>query len=108
MGPSPTLLKEIAGFRRRLSAALGSVETVVLFGSQARGTPGSDSDVDVIVVSRAFEGMRPLDRAVIARRSWQLPHPVDILCYTPAQFDRLKKEISIVSTALEEGVEIGA
>jgi hypothetical protein len=35
-----------------------------------------------------------------------LNYPVDFLCYTPEEFNKLKKEVSIVSEALKEGVEI--
>jgi hypothetical protein len=35
-----------------------------------------------------------------------LNYPVDFLCYTPEEFNKLKKEVSIVSEALKEGIEI--
>jgi hypothetical protein len=31
---------------------------------------------------------------------------VDFICYTPEEFEKLKKEVSIVSEALKEGIEI--
>jgi hypothetical protein len=37
---------------------------------------------------------------------WDLNYPVDFLCYTPEEFNKLKKEVSIVSEALKEGIEI--
>jgi hypothetical protein len=30
----------------------------------------------------------------------------DFICYTPEEFEKLKKEVSIVSEALKEGIEI--
>src|SRR3989338_5829633 len=41
---------------------------------------------------------------------WHVKHkigyPVDFICYTPDEFNRLKHEVSIVSEALREGIEI--
>ncbi|MEB2835682.1 MAG: nucleotidyltransferase domain-containing protein [Desulfurococcales archaeon] len=51
-------VEELAG---RLRARLGPV-TLVLHGSYARGDFNLWSDVDVIIVSPAFEGLRVLDR----------------------------------------------
>jgi hypothetical protein len=31
---------------------------------------------------------------------------VDFICYTPEEFEKLKKEVSIVSEAFKEGIEI--
>jgi hypothetical protein len=31
---------------------------------------------------------------------------MDILCYTPEEFEKKKKQIGIVRTAVEEGIEI--
>jgi len=33
-------------------------------------------------------------------------YPVDFLCYTPEEFEKLRKRISIVSVALKTGIEI--
>ncbi len=61
---------------------------ILLFGSRARGDELKDSDIDLIVVSRAFEGMSFTDRAsYVLRILWNqnaLPRvDIDILCYTP-------------------------
>jgi len=44
-----------------IAARLGRA-TVILYGSYARGDFNLWSDVDLIIVSEAFEGVRPLDR----------------------------------------------
>jgi len=36
---------------------------------------------------------------------WNLDLPVDFLCYTPKEFNKLKKQISIVKEAIENGIE---
>ena len=108
MGAPANLLKDLRGFRRRLEAEVGPVRSLVLFGSQASGRAGLESDVDVLVVSPAFAGKTYLTRAAQAWDCWNLPHPVDFLCYTPDEFDRLRREASIVREALKEGVEVEA
>jgi predicted nucleotidyltransferase len=101
------LLKDLARFRRRLDEHLpGGVEHFTLFGSRATGRAHPESDVDVLVVSSGFEGQNFLQRARAVRREWSLPQPIDVLCYTPAEFARLRAEVSIVSVALAEGVAV--
>lgn len=107
MGASPALLAELRGFRRVLETELGPA-TVFLFGSQATGRGGPESDLDILVVSRAFEGKSTLQRAMMVDPAWDLPLPVDFLCYTPEEFERLRRQTSIVSAALREGVEVEA
>lgn len=35
-----------------------------------------------------------------------LPFGADVLCYTPEEFARKRKELGIVSLALEEGLQL--
>ena len=37
---------------------------------------------------------------------WTLDIPVDFLCYTPEEFNKLKKRISIVKEAVSNGIAI--
>jgi hypothetical protein len=57
-------------------------------------------------VSKEFEGKSPLKRPVPFYIKWDLGYPVDFICYTPMEFNNLRKQISIVSEALKEGIEI--
>jgi len=83
-----------------------TVEKAIIFGSYARGEAKKDSDIDLILVSREFEGKSPLKRPVPFYLEWDLGYPVDIICYTPNEFNNLRKQVSIVSEALKEGIEI--
>ena len=62
-----------------------------IFGSQARGTAGAGSDIDVIVVA-------PTDRPFVDRFRDYLPAivdagvGVDLLVYTPEEFARMQAE----------------
>ena len=83
-----------------------TIEKAILFGSFARGEAQKDSDIDLILVSSEFEGKSALKRPVRFYIDWNLGYPVDFLCYTPKEFDNLRKQVSIVSQALKEGIEI--
>jgi len=66
-------------------------DKIILFGSQARGDAGPDSDVDLLVVM-PFEG-RKLDKIVEIRVALSdFTVPLDILVSTPEQF-AIRKEI---------------
>lgn len=108
MGAPADLVNELVLFKTTLESRLGTVDKVLLFGSRSRGEAGRDSDVDILVVSEAFVGLSHLKRVALVGESWDLPYPVDFLCYTPSEFERRRLEVSIVSVALEEGTEIGA
>ncbi|MEN3001533.1 MAG: nucleotidyltransferase domain-containing protein [Armatimonadota bacterium] len=87
----------------RLCAQL-KPKLVLLFGSRARGTAREDSDLDIIVVSQAFEGMHFLKRMPFVLRLVRFPRHVDLLCYTPAEFEQIQQVSSIVREAMREGV----
>jgi len=78
-------------------------ERVILFGSYARGDATENSDVDLLVIAESN-----LPRFKRSRELYRLmkPHPfaMDILVYTPQEFERSKKsKVSFVSTVIREG-----
>lgn len=77
-----------------------------LFGSQAWGKPHRDSDIDLLVVSEQFKGVKRLERAPDLYLKWDLNYPVDFICLTPDEFKRKKKQIGIVQQVLKEGLQI--
>ncbi len=79
---------------------------MILFGSRAKGKSKRWSDFDLIIVSEAFKKSKNLKRGVGFYDYWDLDYPVDFLCYTPEEFDRLKNQMTIVKEAVEKGVEI--
>jgi predicted nucleotidyltransferase len=103
----PDLLRGVERFRRRLEGRI-PVARVILFGSRARGTARPDSDADVLVVSPAFEGKTLAGRNALLRGAWDLDLAVDFVCYTPAEFDRLRGIVSLVSVAVGEGTDVPA
>jgi len=60
-------------------------EQIILFGSQARGDAGPDSDVDLLVVMDV-EGSK-LEKSVEIRGAQRdFPLPLDIIVTTPEEF----------------------
>jgi|SRR3989344_773225 len=83
-----------------------SIDRIILFGSRAINNFSEESDVDLIIVSPNFEGKDFFERGAKMYDYWELDLPVDFLCYTPKEFNKLKKQISIISEALKEGIMI--
>ena len=95
------IIEKIKTFKKRIG-----VEKIILFGSFARGKFNKHSDIDLLLISRKFRGKNIIQRSKGLWLKWNVDLPVDFICYTPEEFEKLKKEISIVSEALREGREI--
>ncbi len=71
---------------------LRSPEKILLFGSLATGNPAPGSDVDLVIVQQT--PLRRLERARgIRSHLWHLRVPMDIVVYTPEEWDRLKDRV---------------
>ena len=79
-------------------------ERMVLFGSHARGTATAASDIDVILVSSRFEGVPFVRRMPMVLKAIRFRKHVDALCYTPAEFERIKTSSAVVADALACGL----
>ena len=92
---------EIKAFVKRLAREF-SPERVILFGSCARGKPGKDSDVDLLVVTN-YRGDW-VDKAVEMRLRIPRTFPLDLIVRRPSEIRRrLAMKDSFVSTIIEEG-----
>ena len=87
-----------------------SAETVILFGSRARGNYREDSDIDLLLVhpDRLDPEMRDRGRNAAAAEvealygKWM---PIDFVWFTPKEFEQLRLSInSVVAIAIEEGI----
>lgn len=105
MGKKETLIKELKTFKANLSKDT-PVQKMILFGSQARGKTSQWSDVDLLIVSRKFKKVKPYQRARGFHDYWTLDKPVDFLCYTPEEFAKLKKGITLVHQIVKDGIEV--
>ncbi|MBF0628694.1 MAG: nucleotidyltransferase domain-containing protein [Magnetococcales bacterium] len=76
---------------------------IILFGSYAAGTPAPDSDLDLLVVMPS--SLPRYKRAVPIRMLFRpAPCPMDILVYTPEEFEYWRGTVNhIVTHALQSG-----
>ena len=81
------LEEAVERIRTRVSA-LPEVERVSLFGSCARGRRDLLTDLDVLVVMRTEEPF--LERLKRFHQLAEAGVDLDILCYTPTEFARMK------------------
>lgn len=79
---------------------------VILFGSRARGEALSTSDLDLILVSPCFTSVPFLERPVFVLESLDYPGGLELLCYTPEEFETKREEMGIVRVAVMEGIEL--
>lgn len=105
MGEKELVMKKVKEFVKKLSKDL-DVTKVILFGSRATGDASKDSDIDLIIVSKDFKGLGFFRRVYKMYDYWDIDYSVDFICYTPEEFNKLSKRITLVSQALKEGIEI--
>ncbi len=98
------LIDEIRRFMSRIA-----VRQAILYGSRAKGTNLGDSDVDLMVISRRFEGTVPHQRLAALHHAWDPSLPfLEALAYTPEEFEEARKQIGIERIADREGIRIMA
>lgn len=107
VGEASDILNAIRRLRAKLQQTI-LIEHMVLFGSRARGDARAWSDVDIMVVSPAFEGKLAGHRAAPFYLGWDIDIPVEFVCYTPEEFASFKARPGFVRTALEEGQDVSA
>ncbi len=77
------------------------VQKIILFGSFATGTAGSRSDLDLLVVQETKTVF--LDRADDLTRNLRPGVALDLLVYTPEEWESLKLTRSFVAQIAREG-----
>ena len=91
----------VASFLNRVKKQF-SPQKVYVFGSRATGKAKKDSDWDLIIVSAKFKGMTGYRRAVEVYKLSKGDFALDVLCFTPREFEDKKQEPSLVSKSLQE------
>ena len=99
------IIHDLGKFKRKLSNSI-EIDKLIFFGSRARGRAHRDSDIDLIIVSKNFRKKKFSYRPIGFYNYWDLDYPVDFLCYTPEEFKKLSKQVTIVSEAIKTGIEI--
>lgn len=80
-------------------------DKIILFGSVARGTGNSDSDIDLLVIKET-DKKRPfrVKEVFEAVRDIKREYPLDVLVYTP---DEINKRLKIGDYFITEAVNQG-
>lgn len=105
MGKETILIRKLRLFKENAEKEI-SIDRLIFFGSRAKGKVHRWSDVDLIVVSGRFRRMNFFERGAKMYDYWNIKLPVDFLCFTPEEFEKKAKGVTIVSEALREGIEI--
>ncbi len=84
----------------RLFPDLG-VRKAILFGSLARGDVTASSDIDLILVMDTTK--RFVDRLDDIIRALRPRVGLDVLVYTPEEFEELRRSRAFVQSAVKEG-----
>jgi len=93
--------------QRMLQKLIGEYapEKVILFGSHAYGTPGPESDIDLLIVKKTAD--RFLDRWITVQRILTGTHhalPVETLVLTPQEIEqRLAIGDQFIAEILQKG-----
>lgn len=85
------------------------VEKIILYGSRITGEELKNSDLDLIVVSSDFSGLKFTDRNNLLSpylEAWKLNFPIEVLCYTPEELEEKAQRIGLVKEAIENGIVI--
>ena len=104
VAPLRVLLDPIAALTDTVRDAVGQeVQTVILFGSIARGEATIDSDVDLAVIAPAdWDGRTELEDAVRIR----LGNDCDVLVFTPEDFARSGTGEPVIREIVSAGVAL--
>jgi uncharacterized protein len=87
---SRPLMDKLEDFLKVVNAKIG-LDMVLLFGSTAKQKRRKESDVDLIVVSSSFRGLSSLERGKILLEDWSFVEELDLLMYTPEEFEKISQ-----------------
>lgn len=79
---------------------------IIVFGSRSKGHAREESDVDIIVVSDRFKDVPFPDRMGTFLIKISPKPAVDAFCYTPEEFEIMRKRIGVIADAAREGIWI--
>jgi predicted nucleotidyltransferase len=95
--------RELAG---KLEAQGVRVDRILLFGSIARGDWAEGSDVDLIVVSRDWQGMSMSERLSLLYRLWDKPMDAHFVPLTPRELEERVRVSVALRDASQYWVEV--
>ena len=90
----PKIVKEIGPAR------------IYVFGSRVKGLATEESDIDLIIISEYFANIPFVQRMSRILRLADFDKHLDVLCYTPTEYEEIKQSSSLIQDALKEQIEI--
>ncbi len=98
--------KLVLQYIRNLELLGLSIQKVIVFGSQAKGTFKKDRDIDIAVISKDFENIGLWDRAkYLGRAARDIPYPIEALGFSPSQLKKIEQG-SILDEITRSGIEV--
>ncbi len=81
------------------------ISKIILFGSQAKGEPTEESDIDILIISNDFRGKDIFERATLTKDAEimtikKFMIPLDIITMTPEEFE---SETSLITDYVKDG-----
>ena len=98
------LIDKLNEFLKVVNAKIG-LEKVFLFGSTAKQKRKQSSDIDLIVVSKSFIGLTSLERGKMLLEDWSFVEELDLLMYTPEEFQKVSKR-PLVKEMIAEALDL--
>ncbi len=99
------VISELNQFIKKINRTY-KIERAILFGSRSRNDWLYTSDVDVMIISKLFKNIPFTERMSKTLHFWKLPLDLEVICYTPEEFEQKRKQIGIVQQAVQEGKEL--
>jgi hypothetical protein len=81
-------------------------QKVLIFGSRVKGNHNPDSDIDMIIVSELFQDVPIIKRMSLVLKQIRFPKHIDVLCYTPDEFERIQNTSAIIQEALANSLAL--
>ncbi|MHA1269162.1 MAG: nucleotidyltransferase domain-containing protein [Candidatus Helarchaeota archaeon] len=96
-------LEKAKKFAKKLRLKFPNAE-IIFYGSRVKNNFLVDSDFDFIIISDSFNNINFYERISIIYDIWDEDYDIEPLCYTKEEFQKKKKQISIVREALSYGI----
>jgi len=99
------LVERICDYVSQVDAELG-VERAFIYGSTAKGNRLKESDVDLIIVSKAFKRMPQPRRLYLLQKLWSYREGLHALACTPGEFTKASEERLMMKEILSYAIEL--
>ncbi len=106
-----TVIAAINFFEKCLTDKGINISKIILFGSYANGTPDSESDIDIVIISNDFDGKNIFERASLTKEAEILTIkkfliPLDILTLSNNEFETQSINGEIIFDNMKKAAQI--